>query len=201
MASFVRQRYADLGTVDGLRGLFSVGLTATILTTFEIVFFYLVVAPGVVSKMDSSIKGVAKEIANIPGARNMHEALDRAPTSGYIADARGASFDFLRTMKIRSQQTKRKVNAYTKATGALIIGALVLGLVGIHGAIRRRGASLGTAPVYTALLTVALLTGFQYWFYLIGQEYKYPGAYGNEELKLIIEDQMREDVGEAEEES
>ena len=55
---------ASLKDIDGKRGIFTILLTALILTIFEIVFFYKIVAPGVQQQMDSNLNNISKIISN-----------------------------------------------------------------------------------------------------------------------------------------
>ena len=56
--------YCNLTSLDGKRGIFNIILTATILTIFELVFFYNVVSPGVNQQINTGLEKVSKIISD-----------------------------------------------------------------------------------------------------------------------------------------
>lgn len=51
-----------LKTVEGKKGIFSILLIATILTVFEIVFFYNIITPSINEKMNTNLDAISKKL-------------------------------------------------------------------------------------------------------------------------------------------
>ena len=56
--------YDSLTSIGGMKAIYTILIVATILTVFEIVFFYYVVSPGVVYTMNQQISNIGKTYAN-----------------------------------------------------------------------------------------------------------------------------------------
>ena len=51
--------------IDVKKGIFSIILTATILTIFEIGLFYAIIAPQVDYQMNNNLDGIAEKLSNV----------------------------------------------------------------------------------------------------------------------------------------
>ena len=191
----------DLKSPDGLRGLFSIVLTATVLTSFEIVFFYLVVAPGVIKSMDNGIDDLTdvtqeailtSDFINKIKKNNGLNMFRYALTSDQF-------INIFNTFDYRESKLTKKINSYTKKTGMIIIMMLILIMIRIYNALGKEPLTL--EPVFSALLTVIILILFQGYFYFFGQKFKYPGSYGSEELLSLIAKKLEKDVQDAKQEN
>lgn len=176
---------SNLAHIDGKRGIFSILLTATALTVFEIIFFYKIVAPSVDKAMNKQLEKLAEKTANDINLKSQgNPEFNRLFFNDNIRA-------LVNTFAKREENLVKKINFYTKATGALIIGLLMLVLYSLYGSIGRESSSLFVpmglgVPTVTALFTVAALIGFQILFYFFGKQFKYPGTFGNEELFNVL---------------
>ena len=189
-------------SLDGQRGLFSLILTATILTVFEIVFFYKIVAPGVIQNMNNGLNNVGKVIGTkLDETTDKIEENTKDPLQKVIISkiidfiSSGNSSAILSTFASREKKLTDDINLYTKKTGILIISLLCLLLFFIYnnikGLSKQEGQVVGLGvPVKTALLTVFILIAFQTLFYFFGQKFRYPGTMGNEELLYEMQKNM-----------
>ena len=184
---------------NGLGGLFSIVLTATILTVFEIVFFYVVIAPDIENIMNKYLKDIAASIANSISS-TFNEQKQQVQQLG-VSNAniqqsinthlsRSVSkvdtfLNIFRTFDIREEQLVNRINTYTIITGVGIILSLVFLMVWLAKALQPMGG-VKKDHVFSALMTVMVLIAFQGYFYLFGKEYKYPGSFGQEELIALI---------------
>jgi len=110
----------------------------------------------------------------------------------------------MKTFKIRESNLTTKINNYTKSAGLLIILVLIIILSLLYrniSSIESISNNFESFPnnvqsisfhkllgneTYTALFSVFILICFQYWFYLYGLQYSYPGSNGIEEFQKLI---------------
>lgn len=116
-------------------------------------------------------------------------------SSGEILDyltnpAKDMTDSSLQTIKERELRLTNKINNYTKLTGLGMIVSLVLFLYGIKYVLNNRGQSIGSCTWKVAFVTIILIFSFQYSFYLYGQNYKYLGTLGDDELVYYLMKQL-----------
>jgi|SaaInlStandDraft_4_1057021.scaffolds.fasta_scaffold03755_2 hypothetical protein len=184
---------ASLKDIDGKRGIFTILLTALILTIFEIVFFYKIVAPGVQQQMDSNLNNISKIISN-----KVNDATgDDASLSNITATAASRlvindkANSVLKSLRDREVKLINDVNMYTKITGGVIIGLLVFILIALRSSVKKEAMKTAGSidlkvPTQTALFSVFILISFQILFYFFSLGFKFPGTTGSEELMNII---------------
>jgi hypothetical protein len=190
--------FDDINSIKGKKGLFTIVLTATVLTIFEILFFYNIVAPGVEHEMDANIKKVSKQIARDINERNQEIQKQNRATDVIVAQGTKLVFNdinkgVLQTMAEREQILIDDINNYTMYTGAIIVLILSIILYVLWTGVKQTDLDLSsgenadmTDATLTALLTVGALISFQVLFYFYGRRYKYPGTEGNEELIWVV---------------
>ncbi len=199
-------RFEDIkkaaSTVEGLHEILTILLVATILTIFEVVFFFNVIAPEVKHEIDMKLKKAAVNIGDaLFGDRlsvvdSMIPKTAKTRVKKMIADTEispdsiiddNPLLDFINTLRDRERELINKTNTYTKVSGVLLIIILVAVIASIVFIIKRSG-KINKHAIIAAVVTVGLLIVFQYTFYKFGKKYLYTGSYGQEEfLKLVIE--------------
>lgn len=176
---------------DGLRGIFSILLIATILTLFEIIFFFVKIAPDVGSSANNAVGGLSNTtVDGLEAIMVMNFGSKFNHTDAMIAkDNHGARI--INTLANREKLIIGKINGYTKTTGVVIMVLLCVLLAYIYMALKNKtklsgeGVQLGTAS-WTALMTVGILISFQIFFYFFSQQYSYPGSEGDNELLSTV---------------
>jgi predicted PurR-regulated permease PerM len=201
---------------DGLRGVFSLIFTATILTVYELALFYYVVTPGISQQIDNGIKEMAKllytnfEMSDESGVLVKPIKKESVPDDykKYFTDAQWSDLaseyekavfnnetkeqvierliHVLETLSEREQHYISKINNNTKFVGALLLIALCAILFTIYMVLKGRGESIGKCTWVNSILTVGLILAFNYSFYLYGNKYRYIGSKGNEEQMVYI---------------
>jgi ABC-type multidrug transport system fused ATPase/permease subunit len=190
---------------DGLRGVFSLIFTATILTIYELALFYYVVTPGILNQIDNGIKDLARalytslELNYVTGQNEYKKFFSDAEWQNISSEYENAVFnkeskkevlqriiDVLDTMDKREQRYINKINNNTKFVGALILIGLSVILLIIYMILKGRGESIGKCTWVNSIVTVGLILAFNYSFYLYGQRYQYIGSKGNEEMMVYI---------------
>lgn len=182
--------FDDISSIKGKKGLFTVVLTAIILTIYEIIFFYNVVVPGVEDEMNANIKKVGKHIAHEINERNQILQKQNGVTDVTVAQRTRVIFNdinkgILKTMAEREKILTCVINKYTMYTGVIIVLILMMILYLLWSNIKNTNTNDNTNmtdATLTALFTVIILIAFQVLFYFYGKQYKYPGIVGNEEL-------------------
>ena len=185
--------YDTLKSVGGMKAIYTILIVATILTVFEIVFFYLIVSPGVVETMEEQIGNIGVTYAD-----TINEKAKELQQKGILMNA-GIPFaidsifnednqNIFTTLSNRENILVNKINSYTKYTGLLIIFILLTLLLLVYNYIEsQEGSNLDLSTEnYTAVFTVFCLISFQVLFYFFGQNFKYP--VGPNELLLVILD-------------
>jgi predicted PurR-regulated permease PerM len=193
----------SVGSVKGMKGIFTIILTATILAVFELVFFYIIVAPTVVDEMNTNIKKVGNKIAANLNKTNK-EIQEKNPVAD-IAVSHATRIIFndingavLNTTASRENNLIESINNYTIYTGVAIVLVLLVILYIIWKKIKSSvGMGVGfpdiegvdtdmTDAILSAVITVGALIAFQIMFYFYGKQYRYPGTEGNEELLWVL---------------
>lgn len=189
-------------TVEGLHEFLSILLVATILTIFEIIFFFKVIAPEVKEEVNGKLKTVAENIGSalfnntaaitdciLPDTvkTQIENSIKNSKFIPELLIENNVLLDFINTQRDREKELLDKANLYTKIFGVMLIVGLVIAIAIIVFIINRNG-KLNKNSLIAAGVTVALLITFQYTFYRFGKKYAYTGSLGNEEfIKLIIE--------------
>mgnify|MGYP001211423481 CR=1 FL=1 len=187
--------YDSLTSIGGMKAIYTILIIATILTVFEIVFFYYVVSPGVIYTMEQQIGNIGKTYAN-----TINTKAKELQEKGILLNA-GIPFavdnvfnddieNIFTTLSNRENILIKKINNYTKYTGLLIILSLLTVLYLVYSNLIKQGGDdidLSTEN-YTAVFTVFCLISFQIMFYFFGQEFRYP--VGPNELLLVILDAL-----------
>ncbi|VBB18001.1 hypothetical protein YASMINEVIRUS_464 [Yasminevirus sp. GU-2018] len=193
--------FDDISSIKGKKGLFTIVLTATVLTIFEILFFYNIVVPSVEDEMNANIKKVSKQIAHDINERNKNIQKQTRVTDVVVAQGTKLVFNdtnkgILQTMAEREKILTDDINNYTMYTGVVIVLLLATILYFLWTSVKSAEISADsgdntdmtdmTDATMTALFTVGVLIAFQILFYFYGRHYKYPGTSGNEELLWVI---------------
>jgi len=196
---------------DGLRGIFSIILVATILTMFELGMFYKLITHEVKTQVDNGIESIGAALKSVvrTSVANMEKVLDarskeveskvQQMTGQKVnlgvkdiiltstKDALQSSLgNILDTFSERETILTNKINTYTKASAALLLLVLVLLMVIIKVIIKSRGDILGWCTWLISFITVGMILAFQYAFFLFGKQYKYIGSKGKEELLVYL---------------
>ena len=108
----------DLFTIKGKKGVFTIILTAVILTIFEMVLFYKVVVPNVENEMANNINKISRSIA-----LNINKLNRSIQTKGPVADmtvSQTTNLVFnditkgvLKTFSVREKELVDDINKYT----------------------------------------------------------------------------------------
>ena len=189
----------NLAHVDGKRGIFTIVLTATVLTIFEIIFFYMVVAPGINTSMNGQLDKISKQLVEGTNEKALKLQKKYSTADAVIPEVNDTIFNesirgIFATFAEREKLLTNKINWYTKATGVLIILILMTILYLLYSSIKTEVGSgdIGLKePTYTALFTVAMLIAFQILFFNFSQIYKFPGTLGTEELTNVMIDAIK----------
>ena len=191
---------ANLTSLEGRKGIYTIFLTATLLTVFEIVFFYKIVSPNVEQQMNKGLEMVSRLVAG--RLRTMKEGY-REEKNSLVANQVLALLSksvfsqqingMVQTMHERDQLLVEGINQYTMFTGGLIIASLSMALVFLWMSVKRSGEANTSmkVPTQTALFTVGFLIAFQITFYFFGRRYRYPGTLGEEEFMSVILNAVR----------
>lgn len=212
--SFFNAIFSFFNNENGLVGLISILMTATILTIFEIYFFYTVIAPDIERTMNKYLNKMSTMIAD-----KLHESIDNLTKTGspmsraerlyqdrltksYIRSVISNSEAILNTFKtfnLREEKIIDKINTYTVITGGAIILFLVMLMVTLIWQLNGVAQSNSVwghlfSAFASTLMTVTVLIVFQLYFYLFGQDYNFPGSYGTEELIVLIGSNIKSSI-------
>lgn len=199
-----------LKTIEGKKGIFSILLIATILTIFEIVFFYKIIAPSINDTMNSNLEDVSKQLyANIKNLKyekkkenkeEISKILDTLNNRNNIniieGEFKSLAFNdkikaILNTFSDREKNLTNHINKYTMLSGLLLLTILIVLMVLIWKNIKTNKIDINentnmSTSIKTALFTVSMLISFQILFFFFGKKYYYPGSLGDEELTTIL---------------
>ena len=167
-----------------IQNIYSILFAATILTIFEIVFFYIIIAPGVKGTMNENLNKLVNVFSNKLNKVGESSMEGKILTSSIFNSKLGNMF---KVFRIREDKLVNKINMYTIYTGIIILVSLVITVYSLY-----RSLDTGTAktPTIFAIFTVICLIIFQIFFYFYGLKYKYPGSEGSEELIKFIYDNL-----------
>ena len=183
--------YKNLTSLDGKRGCFTIILVATILTMFEIAFFYLVVIPNINYQFDNGINQASNTISNKINLIKL-KYIKNNNIYAYVFSILGDKIDntslraVFHTLNKRENKIINKNNRYVAFTGLVIIIILFLILTNIKNKIyldkeyinktEEEQKGVLSAPIWTAVFTVLILVSFQIRFYFFSLDYKFLGT-------------------------
>ena len=137
--------------------LFSLVLTATVMTIFEIGFAYLVIFPGTAA--------IKYGISKLPITIDSHDDFD------YLKDAALDEVQaIIRTGRVRERALIEKINRHTKIFASFLIGTLI-GILAVLRMLIARHEKMTMAPYMLASITVTALIMFQLAFYAMTNPY------------------------------
>jgi hypothetical protein len=182
---------------DGLRGLFSVIAVATILTVYELGMFFYIVTPKVKKQVDQGIEqlsivagDIVRKSINQNTATTQIDPNTKALINYSMIPFRDGIDTGLETLRDREEVLTDKINNYTRITGVFLLVVLFMIMYGIKVILNSRGESIGACTWKIILVTIVLILSFQYSFYWYGQEYRYLGRDGNEELLYYLSEKL-----------
>jgi hypothetical protein len=187
--------YQALMSNDGLRGLFSVIAVATILTVYELGMFFYVVTPKVKLQVDQGIDEISTVAGDIVRQSIDQNTTEIDPNTKALINYSMIPFrdgidTGLETLRDREEVLTNKINNYTRITGVFLLVVLFIIMYGIKVILNSRGESIGGCTWKIVLVTIVLIMSFQYSFYWYGQEYRYLGREGNEELLYYLSEKL-----------
>ena len=207
MINYLKNYYYNLTSLDGKRGCFSIILIATILTLFEIAFFYLNIAPSINTTFNDGIEKIAKNI-NLMYTDIQNKSIKKNKSNIYVYSILSQLFSnnkvngIIQMLKSREKTLVDSNNRYVAFTGLIIMILLIVLLFYIKNTIKSdrnlgyesgnplqnsryiksRGTDIGlNVPIWTAMFSVIIIIGFQIMFYFFGLQYKFLGTGKNNE--------------------
>lgn len=196
----------NLSTIKGKKGLFTIVLSSILLTLFEIIFFYNIIASEVINEIDENIKNAGIVIAREINVKN--KELQQQSLIMDIAVSQISKLLFndttdrvLNTLAIREKRLIDSINTYTIYTGVVILIFLLILLYILWNSIKYNLIKCDdyginheriytdvdmTDSAITAFMTVGIIIIFQILFYFYGKKYKYPGSAGNNEIINVV---------------
>lgn len=198
---------------NGLIGLLSILITATILTLLEMVLFYNIIVPDientmnnnlnkistiVADKINESIRDIIYPDASIDGRKMFYyEYLAKQYTEKLLPNSE-ILLNAFNTFRIREKKNLDKLNTYTVMTGGFIILFLLILMAMLIWQLSSIANSNIRQYLFQAsgssVMTVLCLAAFQYYFYLFGKDFNFPGKFGNEELMVLIGSNIKESI-------
>lgn len=193
-------------SISGLHEILTVLLIATILTIFEIILFFKIIAPGVKKTINNTLAKTGKTLGSIIYNKENSVLIDMVPSEirNYIEimidndiikpDAvtdNNLVLDIAYTLRDREKSLTDDINRYTFISSILLVIILVI-IIGLIIYTITRTNKINKSAILAAFVTVAILIAFQYNFYQLGKEYKYTGSMGNDEYLKIIIDKLEE---------
>lgn len=185
-------------TLSGL-SVFSIVLTAIILSIYEILFFYLNIVPQIKDGIKSKFEEIEQllndkdiNMRNDPRYKkliNIMELYNKLVIEDGDTKTEDEIDIILQVLMEKEQELIEQINTYTIATAITIIFILIFVLAflyfGISNSVGPGNSHIFVTPVLVSIITVGLLICFQVSFYFFGKEYNYPSD--NELLASIIE--------------
>ena len=182
--------FKDLFSLGGRLNIFSIFLTATILTIFEIIFFYNVVVPDVNNTLNYKLKLLEEKITNLSKENKdkLLKLFDKQLIENYTKDNNKTIDNIFSVLIEREKLLIEKNNSNTIIVSITILLFLTLFILATILSIKRdvnyKGFSTFRESIIVAFITVGLLIGFQILFYNFSQNYYYPS--NNELLKIMV---------------
>ena len=170
--------------------MFSVILTATILTIFEIIFFYNVVVPDVNNTLNYKLKLLEEKITNLSQENKdkLLKLFDKQLIENYSKDNYKTIDNIFSVLIERETLLIEKNNSNTIIVSITILLFLALFILATILSIKRdvnyKGFSTFRESIIVTFITVGLLIGFQILFYNFSQNYYYPS--NNDLLKIMV---------------
>lgn len=198
---------------NGLIGLLSILITATILTLLEMVLFYNIIAPDIENTMNNNLNKISTIVAD-----KINESIyDIIYPDASLDERKSVYYEYIvkqytekllpnseillnvfNTFRIREQKNLDKLNTYTVMTGGFIILFLVILMAMLIWQLNSIAKSNIRQHLFHAsassIMTVLCLAAFQYYFYLFGKDFNFPGKFGNEELMVLIGSNIKESI-------
>ena len=184
-----------------LRGLFNILIVAIIVTIFELLFYYYIVAPDIVRVLDNLL--TTTELPTLPPISTAPPVANASsPPNANSLLVRG--LEYLQGILKGMSESDEELNNYTNSLKAGIMGMVVailfVLLLWIYNKLRRnvKGDRYGTDLVpatITTIITLVLLLGFQIFMYFFALKFQYTNT---DEIDLrfinsLLKDQGRED--------
>lgn len=182
--------FKELFSLGGRLNMFSVILTATILTIFEIIFFYNVVVPDVNNTLNYKLKLLEEKITNLSQENKdkLLKLFDKQLIENYSKDNYKTIDNIFSVLIERETLLIEKNNSNTIIVSITILLFLALFILATILSIKRdvnyKGFSTFRESIIVTFITVGLLIGFQILFYNFSQNYYYPS--NNELLKIMV---------------
>ena len=180
----------DLLSLDGRLNVFSIFLTASILTIFEIIFFYNIVVPDVNNTLSNKLKLLEEKIEYMSqeNKETFLKSVDTTLIKNYINENNETLDNIFKVLIKRENLLLEKNNSNTVIVSITILLFLTFFILATILSIKRdvnyKGFSTFKESVIVAFVTVGLLIGFQILFYNFSQNYYYPS--NNELLKIMV---------------
>ena len=191
--------FDDLLSLKGRLNIFSIFLVATILTIFEIIFFYNIVVPDVNNTLEKKFKLLEENIdklsednktilLNSLGMLEFSKYMKKYKNNNNNNDNTEAIENAFKILINRENLLIEKNNVNTvivSITILLFLSFFILAtILSIKRDVNYKGFSTFRESIIVAFITVGLLIGFQILFYNFSQNYYYPS--NNELLKIMI---------------
>jgi hypothetical protein len=182
--------FKELFSLGGRLNMFSIILTATILTIFEIIFFYNVVVPDVNNTLNYKLKLLEEKITNLSQENKdkLLKLFDKQLIENYSKDNYKTIDNIFSVLIERETLLIEKNNSNTIIVSITILLFLALFILATILSIKRdvnyKGFSTFRESIIVTFITVGLLIGFQILFYNFSQNYYYPS--NNELLKIMV---------------
>ena len=172
-----------------LRGVFSILLTSTVITVFEISFFVAIVAP----KTKRSVEVLNQRLSTfglIPSGLNGRQS------SLVLAG--------LKTNAKAEKELMDLANTYALASSCVFVAFLCVLLLLLSNRMARLGHNRARvryfgvdfdATMITSVLMISSLMAFQVTFYFFGTKFEFEGSRGDAELQHALNNELRRKKG------
>jgi hypothetical protein len=175
-----------LKTIEGKKGIFSILLVATILTVYEIVFFYKIITPSITDTMNNNLDDVSKQIyaniknikyekkeaykENISKLSKIFDTIQQTNKNNIninIVNKGLQSFSsndkikaILNTFSNREKNLTNHINTYTLLSGLLLLTFLIVLMVLLWKNIKKSKLGLNENYNMSTSIKTALFTVF-----------------------------------------
>ena len=204
-------------TIKCKKGIFTIILTAIMLTIFEAILFYKFEVPNFEDKMKNNITKISKKIAS--NINNENKIIRENPLKDIMLTQKmelvfnDTNEKILKTFADREKKLIDTMNQYTIYTNIVLLLILVIFLYMIWNSIKY-DEHIGTIingnmqnsdmieSILTALFIVVIIIGFYISFHFFSNSYNYLGSIGNEEVTWDIINEINvPNISESESES
>lgn len=176
-----------------LRGVFTIILTSVIMSTFELVFFYVVAKPQATRQLENYLDTV------------LLEPEVKAPATPDGLPSTEILYESALNRMVEEQNKNMERNNTLRGVGfAFFICFLIALLFFIDRKLHQEAKKIHYARIFggemnisilTAVLSAFILVTFQVNFYMFGQKFNYIGSEGKEEFLLMLTNSIRESTG------